>query len=171
MQSENSKRFWANNPDRRVKYADNTRSANQERWKDPGYRTKQTRGRRRSWQDPVIRRRRLLANAKVRRHQPTPTEFVMRKILRYVLHIRYSSQVLLEGLIADFYLPEYNVILECDQSCGAAHKVKATLLWESAGYAVVRVSNRDVGKYPGSVVKMLRRTVKRNAKTRKSAVK
>lgn len=107
-----------------------------------------------SWRDPKSRYRQMLAKSKVNRHRPTASELKTKRILRR-LNIKYRFQVLLVGLIVDFYLPEYNAILEVDQYLSDS-KRKYTKIWELAGYTVIRISNRDVSNHPDIAVKIIR---------------
>lgn len=141
------------------------------RWTNPVYRTNQAKASRgvktlarkskslrSSWKDESVRLRRLQSRAITYRRNLTPTEKCLRRILRYNLKTRYHSQVLLAGLIVDFYLYDYNIALEVDQQQTKRTRL-ATRRLERAGYVVVRISNHTVTKYPDKAIATIQQAI------------
>jgi very-short-patch-repair endonuclease len=89
--------------------------------------------------------------AKRLRQNPTPYEVLFRYKLQE-WKIRFKFQKILCGYVADFYLPEYECIVEID---GSGHYTEWGLLKDKlrdaelrhAGYSVLHIRNPEVADY------------------------
>lgn len=86
-----------------------------------------------------------LAAAKKLRATQTPSEMALAKIMNDA-HIRFDSQKLIKRYIVDFWLPDYNTVIEVD---GVHHEgslkdmLRDSWFWRY-GYKVVRIKNAEV---------------------------
>ena len=92
----------------------------------------------------------LLARAKTKRSNPTPTEAKMWAILRarQFESVKFARQVVIAPYIADFVARTRKLIIEIDGDTHALCEAKddrRTAWLEDRGYQVIRFTNFEVG--------------------------
>ena len=105
--------------------------------------------------DPLRRLRaaQRFARARELRHTPTPAERHAWTLLRNrgILGLKFRRQHVLHGFIVDFYCPGERIVIELE---GNVHDAEAQRdydrarvgLLKAAGYDVIRLRNKDVGR-------------------------
>lgn len=83
-------------------------------------------------------------------NNPTYFELLFRKKLR-LWNISFKFQKIMCGYIADFYLPQYHLVVEIDGEAHYTYKVqrdkKRDDVLRAAGYEVLRIRNVEVYDY------------------------
>lgn len=95
-------------------------------------------------------KRRLVKVREYQRNNPTPFELLFKRKLRR-WNIRFKEQKIVCGYIADFFLPQYGLIVEID---GAAHYIYNIVrdkrrddALRASGLEVLRIRNSEVFDY------------------------
>ena len=83
------------------------------------------------------------------RRRMTRYEYRLYAGFLYQLPVRVYKQYVIGSYIADFYIPQYKLVIELDGSGhftekGIAKDLEKTQFFESKGYKVCRYSNSDV---------------------------
>lgn len=129
-------------------------------WDDPAYRAKHAATVKKLLRDPARRTKHVHGLAVANERRRVPAEIALKTILRR-LHIKFKSQEVISGLIADISLVRHKTLVEVDgpyhyRSLVTQRKDRLkNRIWRAAGYQVLRIRNKDVFKHPDKVAKLL----------------
>jgi very-short-patch-repair endonuclease len=105
-----------------------------------------------------------LRAAEYMKANPTSGEVAMADLLSWELpEVRFNSQCVLAGYIADFYLPDHRLVIEIDG--GAFHDTERRKRYDAKrtddlkrelGITVVRFRSRELFRKPQAIVETIR---------------
>lgn len=107
----------------------------------------------------------IIETIREQKKKATPSELLMIQKLKFRnIAFQFQYPVLTEEsfFTADFFIPKYGVIIEVDGGCHETKQMRnkdfiKDLLYESLGYNVIRIKNKDVDTFNTLLIKNYKR--------------